>query len=293
MLAKATGLAADVILLDLEDSVAPDAKPAARARVAELLNTTRFAAPTVAVRVNAVDGPWAHRDLVDVIGAAGARVDVVVLPKVESAGEVAFADHLLAGLEREIGRPAGAIGLEVQIETATGLRDADAIASACPRRLEALILGPGDLAADLGLGTVSIGGPLQGYPGDGWHAILVRMLVAARAAGLQAIDGPYARIDDPEGLVASARRARALGYDGKWSIHPSQIPVLDAAFGVSRDEYEHAASLLAAYERAHGAGLGAIRVGDEMVDEATRQMAARVVERGRLAGLRPPAPPGL
>ena len=286
MLAKARGLEADLVFLDLEDSVAPESKAAARSLVGEAL-TEDHATRTLGVRVNPVDTAHCHRDLAETVGRAGARVDVVIVPKVDEPEHVAFVDHMLTGLERERGLPVGGVGLDIQVETAAALADVERIAACCPRRAEALVLGPGDLASDLGMDTVSIGGPLTDYPGDGWHAILVRLLVAARAHGLQAVDGPYARIDDEEGLLAASRRARALGYDGKWSIHPSQIGPLNDVFGVEQEALDHAAALVAAYDEASAAGLGAFRVGDEMVDEATRQMAARLVTRGRLAGMAP------
>lgn len=289
MIAKAAGLDADMVFLDLEDSVAPAAKGDARARVANAILGLDWRAPTLAVRVNPVVSPYCLRDLTEVVGTAGRRIDVVILPKLDDPGHLAFADHLLAALESELGLEAGSIGVDAQIESARGLAAVEAIAACCPRRLEALVLGPGDLAADLGTATATIGGPVAGYPGDGWHAILSRLLVAARATGLQAIDGPYAAIDDPEGLAASAARSRALGYDGKWSIHPSQIAALNAAYGVAREDFDRACAVVEAYERAVAQGRGAVRVDGEMVDEATRRMAGRIVARGRLAGMEPPA----
>ncbi len=282
MLAKAAGLAADEVIIDLEDSVAAGAKgDEARAAVAAAL-VGGLAARTRAVRVNAVDTPFCHRDLVGVVERAGAAVDVVVLPKVDEPGHVGFAHHLLSALEAELGLAPCAIGLEAQIETAAGLAAAEAIAAACPERLEALVLGPGDLAASLGMPGTSIGAPVPGYPGDGWHYALARVLVAARAHGLQAVDGPYAAIADGEGLEASARRSRALGYDGKWSIHPSQIAALDEVYGVPADELERAERVLAAHAAAAARGEGAASLDGEMIDEATRAMAERLVARARL-----------
>jgi citrate lyase subunit beta / citryl-CoA lyase len=285
MLAKAVVLAADEVILDLEDSVAPGAKgDEVRGAVAEAVAegpTTR----TRAVRVNAVDGPHCHRDVVAVVSRAGAALDVIVLPKVEDETHVWFAHHLLSALERELGLPRGRIGLEAQIETARGLAAADRIAGACPERLEALVLGPGDLAASLGMPHTVIGAPVPGYPGDGWHYALARVLVAARAHGLQAIDGPYAAIRDADGLRASALRSRALGFDGKWSVHPDQIPVLDDVYGVPAAEVARARAVLDACARAASEGRGAAELGGEMIDEATRRMAERVIKRARLAGL--------
>lgn len=250
MLAKAAGLAADEVVLDLEDSVAAGRKGAAvRDAVAETL-AGGLRARTRAVRVNRVDSPHHHRDVVAVVERAGAHLDAIVLPKVEDESHVTFADHLLGALEAELGLPPGGIALEAQIESAGALARVDRIASACPARLEALVVGPGDLAASLGMPHTTIGDPVPGYPGDGWHHVLMAVLVAARANGLQAIDGPYARIRDEAGLRAAAGRSRALGYDGKWSIHPDQVAVLDEVYGVPADELERARRVLAAHAEA-------------------------------------------
>jgi citrate lyase subunit beta/citryl-CoA lyase len=281
MLRKAAGLEADEVILDLEDSVAPGEKGggAREAVVAALRGGLR--ARTAAVRVNAVDGPHCHRDLSAVAGAAP---DVVVLPKVDDPSHVTFADHLLSALEEEAGLPRRSIGLEAQIETARGLGCVEAIAAACPERMEALVFGPGDLAASLGMPHTPIGAAVPGYPGDGWHHVLGRILVAARAAGLQAIDGPYAVIADLEGLAEAAARTRALGFDGKWSIHPAQIAPLNAVYGVGAAELERARRVLGAHAAAAAAGAGAADLDGEMIDEATRRMAETVMERARLTG---------
>ncbi len=284
MLAKAAGLVADEAILDLEDSVAAGEKgDGPRDAVAAALRAG-LRSRTAAVRVNAVDTPHCHRDITAVLERAGAAVDVIVLPKVDEPGHVAFAAHLLSALERELGLPAGRIGLEAQIETARGLAGAEAVAAACPERLEALVLGPGDLAASLGMPHAPIGAPVPGYPGDGWHHALGRILVAARAHGLQAVDGPYAVIADAQGLEASAARSRALGYDGKWSIHPSQIPVLDRVYGVDPADVERARRILEAHAAAAAAGAGAADLDGEMIDDATRRMAEATMERARLTG---------
>ncbi len=284
MLAKAAGLGADEVILDLEDSVSAGEKGAGarEAVVAAVLAGMR--APTVAVRVNAVDDPHCHRDIVAVVGGAGAALDVIVLPKVDDPSHVTFADHLLSAVEGELGLAPRSIGLEAQIETARGLAAADAIAAACPARLEALVFGPGDLAASLGMPHTAIGVPVPGYPGDGWHHVLGRILVAARANGLQAIDGPYAVLADGEGLAASAARSHALGYDGKWSIHPSQIDPLNEVFGVDAAQVARARRVLDAHAAAARAGSGAADLDGEMIDDATRRMAESVMRRARLTG---------
>jgi citrate lyase subunit beta/citryl-CoA lyase len=279
MLAKASDLRADEVILDLEDSVAAGAKgDDVRAAVAAAL-TGGLRARTRAVRVNAVGTPHHHRDVTEVVERAGAALDVIVLPKVDDPSHVTFADHLLGALEAGLGLPVGGIGLEVQIETARGLRDVAAIAACRPRRVEALVVGPGDMAASLGMPHTVIGGPLPGYPGDGWHHVLMAVLVAARAAGLQAVDGPYAVLRDEAGLREAAGRSRALGYDGKWSIHPDQIAVLDEVYGVPGEDLARARRVLAAHAEAAAAGAGAAVLDGEMIDEATRAMAERLVVR--------------
>lgn len=279
MLAKAADLPADEVILDLEDSVAPGAKGSAAHDAVVATLRAGLAAPTRAVRVNAVDTPWCHRDITAVVTGAGPAVQVIVLPKVDDPSHITFADHLLTALEAETGLPHGHVGLEAQIESARGLVNAEEIAACRPDRLEALVLGPGDLAASLGMPHTTIGAPVPGYPGDGWHGALTRMLVAARASDLQAVDGPYAAIRDLDGLRASAGRSRALGYDGKWSIHPDQIGPLNEVFGVPPDDLEHARRVLAAYADSIRRGSGAASLDGEMIDEATRRMAERLVRR--------------
>jgi citrate lyase subunit beta/citryl-CoA lyase len=177
------------------------------------------------------------------------------------------------------------IGLEAQIETATGLRNVHQIAHASDR-LETLIFGPADMSASLGLPTVTAGLPMPGYPGDHWHWVLETILVAARDAGLQAIDGPYLLIKDLDGFREMAMRARALGYDGKWALHPGQIDVLNEVFTPTQDEYDKAEALLDAYKKATEVDrTGAVMFGNEMIDEASRKMAVQFAERGRAAGM--------
>jgi citrate lyase subunit beta / citryl-CoA lyase len=283
MLAKAPSLPADEVFLDLEDSVAPDAKAGARAAVAAALTAGDWRGKTVGVRVNAVATSWCYRDIVEVAGAAGQHIDCLLLPKVEAASDVTFAANLLRMVEQEAGLP-HAIGIEAQIESAQGLRAVDEIAFSS-QRLVSLVFGPGDMAASLGMPSVTIGESSPEYPGDQWHAVLMRILVAARAAGLQAIDGPFGRIRDLAGLRASAARSYQLGYDGKWVLHPDQIPVVNEVFTPGKDEFGQALALLAAYAGATGAQTGAVSFGSEMIDEASRKMAERLAARGRAAGL--------
>jgi citrate lyase subunit beta/citryl-CoA lyase len=280
-LAKAPSLGADEVFLDLEDAAAEDQKELARAQVIAALRTLDFGATTVVVRVNATDTPHYYRDLIDVVEQAGERIDAVMLPKVRSPGDVEMTDKLLRGIELARGLEPGRIGIEAQIEDARGLLACEAIAAASPR-METLIFGPGDYSADIGIPITTIGGAPDGYPGDHLNYVYSRLVVAARAAGLQAIDGPYARIEDTEGLLERARIARALGLDGKWTIHPSQIAPINELFTPARSEFERAAAMLAAFEQPHS---GATVFDGEMIDEANRKMAERVVRAGRAAGL--------
>jgi citrate lyase subunit beta/citryl-CoA lyase len=286
MLAKAPGLAVDEVFLDLEDSVAASEKAQARRNVIAALEEQDFGDTTVVVRVNAVDTHFCHRDVIEVVEAAGEHIDCLMIPKVQNPGQVEFVDHLLRMVEVETGLR-HTIGLEVQIEDAQGLTNVDDIAFAS-ERLETLILGPGDMAAALGMPSTTLGARSAGYPGDIWHGVLMRILIAARNAGIQAIDGPYARIKDDEGLREVAEMAKALGYDGKWVLHPGQVDIVNEVFSPTQEEFDHATALLAAYEHAtEGEGTGAVMFGDVMIDEASRKMAEVIAQRGRAAGLTP------
>jgi citrate lyase subunit beta/citryl-CoA lyase len=283
-LAKAPGLEADEVFLDLEDAVAPNEKESARARVIEALNTLAFRdGMTVAVRVNATDTPHYYRDLIDVVEQAGAKLDAIMLPKVRTPGDVEMTAKLLTQIELAHGLEPGRIGIEAQIEDATGLLACEAIAAASPR-METLIFGPGDYSAAVGIPITTIGGAPDGYPGDHLNYVYSRLIVAARAAGILAIDGPYARVGDEDGLRERSRLARALGMDGKWTIHPGQIATVNEVFSPAREEWERAEAMLAAYEAAHAEGRGAAVFEGEMIDEANRKMAERVARAGRAAG---------
>jgi citrate lyase subunit beta / citryl-CoA lyase len=284
MLAKASGLPADEVFMDLEDSVAPLAKEEARGNIMQALKEGDWAGRTVGVRVNGVQTKWCYRDVIDVVENAGQFLDCVMIPKVEYASDVTFVADLLRQIEESIGLEKR-IGLEVQIETATGVTNIDAIALASDRT-ETLIFGPADMSASLGLPALTAGLPMPSYPGDHWHYILSRILVAARNAGLQAIDGPYLLIKDLDGFREMALRARALGYDGKWALHPAQIDVLNEVFAPTQEEFDKAEAILEAYEHATGVELkGAVMFGTEMIDEASRKMAEQLVARGRAAGM--------
>lgn len=292
MLAKAPGLAADMVFVDLEDSVAPSEKAAARVLAREALRTTDWGDKVVCVRLNAWDSAHTLRDLTEVVAHAGPRLDTVMLPKVQRPAEVVALDLVLAQIEREAGLAPGHLGIEAQIETARGMLEVDAICAASPR-LETIILGPGDLAASMEMPVLSGGVQIPEYPGDHFHYVFTRILLAGRAAGVQVIDGPYFRIRDLDGLRDYTQRVRVLGYDGKWALHPDQIAVINELFSPTQAQFDHAHRLLDAYARStEGDGRGAVLFDGEMIDEASRKMAAKFVARGTRAGLHPtPASP--
>lgn len=287
MMAKGPSLDVDQFFLDLEDSVAPTAKAAARDDVVSALRDLDWGDKTRVVRVNSCTTPWTLRDLDVVVSGAGQHIDAIMLPKVQSSGQVQFVDHVLHHLEVENGIEVGTIGLELQIEDATGLLDARSILAASDR-VETLILGPGDMAAALGMPSLTQGDKQPDYPGDQWHTVLMTILIQARHAGVQAIDGPYARIHDTNGFREMAMRSRSLGYDGKWVLHPNQVAVCNEVFSVTQEAFERAADMVTAYDAAtsadHGAR-GAVMLGDEMIDEANRKMAEATIARGIAQGL--------
>lgn len=284
-LARARSIPADEIILDLEDSVAVPAKDSARERVAHAA-AQEWHDRLLAVRVNAASTQWAYRDVIDVVHQAGPALRAIVLPKVSGPDHVIWLDLLLTQLERALALPAGAIAIEAQIEDAAGLAAADQIAAAAAR-MAALIFGPGDFMASIGMRALGIGAHPAGYPGDAFGYPLMRILVAARAHGLQAIDGPYAAIGDIDGLSRSAASSAALGYDGKWVLHPDQVGPVNAAFAPDQDDYDRAELILDACDYyADVLHRGAAMLDGEMIDEASRKLALVAAARGRAAGLR-------
>lgn len=288
MIDKARGLPVDEVFLDLEDAVAGPAKEDARENVVAALRAGGFAAPTVVVRVNAWDTEYTVRDVTEVVGRAGARVDALLLPKVRTASEVVALDLVLTQVEKAAGLPTGHIGIEPQIEDALGLTNITEIATASPRVLT-LVFGPADFMASIGMRTLTVGEQPDGYaPGDAYHHVLMSILVAARAHGLQAIDGPFLKVRDEEGFRRAAARTAALGFDGKWVLHPAQVDAGNEVFSPRQDEFDKAEGILAAYAHStsvEGGARGAVMFGDEMLDEASRKMALVVSARGRAAGM--------
>jgi citrate lyase subunit beta/citryl-CoA lyase len=287
MLGKAQGLPADMVFLDLEDAVAPLAKPDARKNVVAALNDGDWAGKTRVVRVNDLTTSWTYRDVVEVVEGAGANLDCIMLPKVQGADQIAWLDLTLTQIEKTIGLPLGGIGIEAQIENARGLVNVDAIAGASPR-VETIIFGPADFMASINMKSLTVGALIPDYPGDPYHYILMRILMAARMHDQQAIDGPYLQIHDVDGYREVAKRSAALGYDGKWVLHPGQIEAANEVFSPSQSDYDHAELILDAYEyftSELGGRLGAAMLGDEMIDEASRKMALVVAGKGRAAGM--------
>jgi citrate lyase subunit beta/citryl-CoA lyase len=284
---KALEIPADMTFLDLEDSVAPGEKVEARGRVARAIRELSWDDRVLCVRVNAWDTPLTLRDVIEVVTGAGPRLDEIMLPKVQRPEEVVALDLVLTQLEAELGLEPGHIGIEAQIETTTGLINVEAIAKASPR-LETLVFGPADFSASMQMPVLTGGVALEGYPGDHFHYVFSKILMAARSAGLQVIDGPYLKVHDLEGLRAYAMRSALLGYDGKWAIHPSQVEVLNDVYKPTQELFDRAVAILDAYERATSEDRrGAVMFGDEMIDEASRKMALKFATRGRRAGMVP------
>jgi citrate lyase subunit beta/citryl-CoA lyase len=285
-LEKAQTLPVDEVFLDLEDSVAPLAKDEARENVVTALREGDWAGKTRVVRVNDLSSQWTYRDVIEVVEGAGHNLDCVILPKVQDPTEVVWLDTLLTQIEKTMGLQVGRIGIEAQIENARGLVNVDAIAGSS-RRLEALVFGPADFMASINMRTMVVGEQPPGYTeGDAYHYILMRLLMAARMHDLQVIDGPYLQIRDVEGYRRVARRAAALGFDGKWVLHPLQVEVANEVFSPSQEDYDHAELILEAYEYYTTVQKrGAVMLGEEMIDEASRKMALVVAAKGRAAGL--------
>jgi citrate lyase subunit beta/citryl-CoA lyase len=238
------------------------------------------------VRVNAWDTKWTYGDVIEVVSGAGERLDEIMLPKVQSAAEVVALDLLLSQVEENSGLPIGHIGIEAQIETARGLINVEEICAASPR-LETIVFGPADFAASLEMPVLTGGVQIPEYPGDHFHYVFSKILMAGRANGLQVIDGPYLYVRDQDGLRDYARRSRMLGYDGKWALTPDQAAVLNEVFSPTQEQFDRALDILEAYRAAtEDDRKGSAMFGDEMIDEASRKMATKFVTRGERAGLR-------
>ena len=288
MLDKAKGLPADQVFMDIEDAVAPLAKPDARKNIVAALNEGGYDGKVRSVRVNDWTTEWTYLDVIEVVSGAGANLDCIMLPKVQGPEQIRALDMLLTQIEKSEGLDVGRIGIEAQIENAMGLTMVDEIAAASPR-VETIIFGPADFMASINMKSLVVGEQPPGYDvGDAYHYILMRILMAARAYDKQAIDGPYLQIKDLDGYTRVAERSAALGFDGKWVLHPDQIEAANEIFSPRQDDYDHAELILDAYEwytSAAGGARGAAMLGDEMIDEASRKMALVIAGKGRAAGM--------
>ncbi|HLZ38781.1 MAG TPA: CoA ester lyase [Mycobacteriales bacterium] len=288
MLGKAQGLPVDQVFLDLEDAVSPLAKEEARSNIVAALNDGDWGTKIRVVRVNDVTTKWSYRDVITIVEGAGANLDCIMLPKVQDAAQVLWLDQLLTQIEQTMGLEVGRIGIEAQIETARGLVNVDAIAGSSPR-IEAIIFGPADFMASINMKSLVVGEQPPGYDvGDAYHYILMRLLMAARMHDQQVIDGPYLQIKDVDGFRRVAGRSAALGFDGKWVLHPGQVDAANEIYSPKQEDYDHAELILEAYDyytSEAGGKLGAAMLGDEMIDEASRKMALVVAAKGRAAGM--------
>jgi citrate lyase subunit beta/citryl-CoA lyase len=286
-LEKAKGLPADQVFLDLEDACAPLAKPGARKNIVAALNEGGWGEKIRTVRVNDWTTEWTYRDVIEVVEGAGAELDCIMLPKVADAAQVRALDLLLTQIEKANGLEVGRIGIEAQIETAQGLVNVNDIAFASPR-IETIIFGPADFMASIGMRSLVVGALHPDYPGDPFHHILVTILMAARARGVQAIDGPFLQVRDVDAFREVAKRSAVLGFDGKWVLHPGQIDAANEIYAPSQEDYDHAELILDAYDwytSEAGGKKGSAMLGDEMIDEASRKMALVIAGKGRAAGM--------
>lgn len=292
MLEKAPMAGADIVFLDLEDAVAPDDKEQARTNIIHALKTYDWSRCAVSIRMNGLDTHYAYRDLVDIVEACGDQLDTILIPKVGSAADVYFVATMLSQIEAYKGfKP---INIHVLIETAMGMANVEDIARACPERMEAMVFGVADYAASVRARTTQIGGANPDYGmltdpdaagerayhwGDQWHFAISRMAAACRAYGLRPIDGPFGDFSDPEGYKVAARRAAALGCEGKWAIHPSQIALANEVFTPTEKEVDRARRILIEMAKAAKEGKGAVSLDGRLIDAASIRMAENVVKQ--------------
>jgi len=286
-LEKAKSLSSDQVFLDLEDACAPLAKPGARKNIVAALNEGGWGERLRVVRVNDWTTHWTYRDVIEVVEGAGANLDCIMLPKVADAAQVQALDILLTQIEKTNGLEVGKIGIEAQIETAQGLINVNDIAFASPR-IEAIIFGPADFMASINMKSLVVGALHPDYPGDPFHYILMQILMAARARGVHAIDGPFLQVRDVAAFEEVAKRSAMLGFDGKWVLHPGQIDAANQIYAPAQADYDHAELILDAYDHATseaGGKKGSAMLGDEMIDEASAKMALVIASKGRAAGM--------
>ena len=284
MMTKAAGLAVDHIFLDLEDAVAPAEKPSARGKIVEALNNLDFGNSVRCVRINDIETPWAYKDIIEVVTGAGENLDTIMIPKVKHAHEVKWVDILIHQIEQDIGLKQR-IGIELLIEEVEGIQNVDEIATATTR-LEAMVFGMGDYSASQGVDVkeaMSSGDSV--YPGDIWHYQRQRVVIACRAAGIDAVDGPFGNFRDPDSYEREATRAMVLGCVGKWAIHPAQVEIAQRVFSPTEEEVERARKIVQAYDAAVARGEGAAQVDDAMIDAASVRLVQNTLDKANLYGL--------
>lgn len=282
MMTKASGSAADHVFLDLEDAVAPNQKVESRGKIVEALNGLDWGKKTRCVRINNVRTEWCYEDIITVVEGAHENLDTIMLPKALCASDVHFLDNLLGQMEAKM-KLKKKIGIEVLIEEVEGLQNVEEIAASC-ERMECVIFGMGDYSASHGIDVRSIGGPAP-YPGDVWYYPRFRIVMAARAAGIDPVDGPYADFTNSEGYLEEARRAKTLGCVGKWAIHPAQIEPALTTFSPTEKEVAKAREISEAYAKAEAEGLGSVNVGGTMVDAASIRLFDNVLQKADLIGM--------
>ncbi len=271
--------------LDLEDSVAPNEKVAARAKVVNAIRTLAWDERVLCVRVNAWDTTWTYGDVIEVVGGAGVRLDEIMMPKVERASDVVAMDLLLTQVEKNAGLPVGHIGIEAQIETAQGLINVEEICAASSR-LETIVFGPADFAASIGMPVTTIDETIHHGPSNPFSYVFAKILMAGRANGLQVIDGPFLKVRDNEALRYAAGITSSYGFDGKWALTPDQALVLNEVYSPSQELFDKSYDILDAYRVATEQDrTGALMFGDEMIDEASAKIANSFVARGLRSGM--------
>jgi len=283
MIEKAAVSNADLVFLDLEDSVAPNEKVEARAKVIRALTTLDWGKKTRAVRINDLETEYAYQDIISIVEEAGEYLDIVIVPKVKSAKDVWWVDVLLSQIEKRLKRTRR-IGLEVLIEEVAAMISVEEIARSSPR-LEALIFGPFDYAASQGVDSKVVEDGLDVYPGDLWHYARNKIVIAARAAGIDAVDGPYIDFKNPDGYRRECIRSSILGFVGKWAIHPSQIDIANQVFSPSQEEVDRARKLDTIYTEAQAQGLGAVAFEGKMIDMAIIRNARNIIQKADLIGM--------
>lgn len=282
MMTKAAAMDLDHVFLDLEDAVAPSAKPGARGMIVDALNNLEWTPRTVCVRINDVETQWCHDDIIEVVTGAGENLDTIMLTKAKSASDVRFVHLMLDQLEQKLGLKKR-IGIECLIEEVEGMMNVEEIA-ACSDRLECLVFGMGDYSASQQM-QLSAVGSTGGYPPDIWHYPRYKMTIACRANGIDPVDGPYANFRNPEAYTKEAERSLILGMVGKWAIHPSQVEIAQDVFAPDPEEVIAARKQKEAYDQALAEGLGAINVDGVMVDAASIRIVQNLIDRADLIGI--------